>query len=88
MVEIMKCTSSCGRVATSAAATGATLQAVAVPNFALTDSFVPWIFVVLGLLVLVAAVSNRVAVRKDKEGYIKVDTTKPLGYDKVEVTVK
>jgi hypothetical protein len=71
-----------------ASASSGTLQAVAVPNFTLTESFIPWIFVAIGLFVLLAAVSNRVAIRKDKDGFRKVDITKPLGYDRVDVTVK
>jgi hypothetical protein len=76
------------QAAAGASVTGGSLQAVAVPNFTLTESFVPWIFIGLALLVVVAAVANRIAVRKDKEGYTKIDITKPMGYDKVDVTVK
>lgn len=67
---------------------GGTLQAVAVPNFTLTESFIPWIFMGVALLVVVAAVANRIAVRRDKDGFTKIDITKPMGYEKVDVTVK
>ncbi|MBI1879132.1 MAG: hypothetical protein HYR94_13080 [Chloroflexi bacterium] len=76
------------RATPGAPAAGGSLQAVAVPNFTLTESFVSWIFVALALLVLVAAISNRIAVRRDKEGYTKMDITEPFGYDEIEVTVK
>lgn len=68
--------------------TGGTLQAVAVPNFTLTESFVPWIFIAIAVLVLLAAVSNRVGIKRDKEGFTKVDINPPTGYRKVDVIVK
>ena len=67
---------------------GGTLQAVAVPNFTLTESFVPWIFIGIAILVLLAAVSNRVAVKRDKDGFTKVDINPPTGYRRVDVMVK
>jgi hypothetical protein len=39
-------------------------------------------------LVIVAALGNRVSIKKDKEGYITVDAIEPLGHEKYEVTVK
>jgi len=64
------------------------VQAVAVPNFIITESFLPWILIAIGLVVFVLAISNRVVVTRDKEGYVKVDYRKPLGYEQRDITVK
>lgn len=64
-----------------------TLEAVAVPSFLITESFLPWILIGIGLLVFLAAITSRVAIRKDKEGFVKIDYTNPLGYDPLNVTV-
>lgn len=64
-----------------------TLEAVAVPSFLITESFLPWILIVIGLAVFVLALTNRVAITRDREGYVKVDYRRPLGYDQRDVTV-
>lgn len=64
------------------------VQAVAVPSFIITESFLPWVLIAIGLVIFVLAISNRVVVTRDKEGYVKVDTRNPLGYKQQDVTVK
>jgi hypothetical protein len=64
------------------------VQAVAVPNFVITESFLPWILIVIGLVVFVLAISNRIVITRDKEGYVKVDYRKPLGYEERDITVR
>jgi hypothetical protein len=66
----------------------ASLQAVQVPTFTILDSFLPWIFVAIGLVVFLSAIKNRVGILKDKEGFRKVEYKAPVGYEKIEITVK
>jgi hypothetical protein len=73
---------------TAAPESAGVLRAVAVPRFTLTESWIPWVFIIISLLVIVAALGNRVSITKDKEGYITVDAIEPLGHEKYEVTVK
>jgi hypothetical protein len=72
---------------TAAAPRQGIIETVAVPNFVITESFLPWMLIGLGLLVFVAAITSRVAVRKDKEGFVKIDYTPPPGYEGVDITV-
>jgi len=78
-------TAQVGRAAPSAQGV---VQAVAVPSFIITESFLPWVLIAIGLVIFVLAISTRVVVTRDKEGYVKVDTRKPLGYKQQDVTVK
>jgi hypothetical protein len=73
---------------TAAAPAPGIIETVAVPNFVITESFLPWMLIGIGLLVFVAAISSRVAVRKDKDGFVKIDYTPPPGYEGVDITVK
>jgi hypothetical protein len=72
----------------AASPAGRILEAVAVPSFLITESYLPWILIGVGLLVFLAAITSRVALRIDKEGYMRVDYTKPLGYEQLDMTVK
>jgi hypothetical protein len=36
----------------------------------------------------VAAISSRVAIRKDKDGFVKIDYTPPPGYEGFDVTAE
>jgi hypothetical protein len=64
------------------------VQAIAVPATTLTDSMTPWIIVGLGLLVILAAIRNRIQIEKDKEGYRRVIYKSPLGHKKFDITLK
>lgn len=63
------------------------VQATDVPLTSIADSFLPWLFAGLAILVLIAAVNNRVVYVKDKEGYRKIDYKPPLGYTKQDITL-
>jgi len=70
------------------AAPAGSLQAIEVPNFTIMESFLPWVFIALGFIVLFAAFRNRVVFLKDKDGYRKIDYRAPLGYNKHEMSPK
>ncbi len=63
------------------------IQAVNVPVTSITDSFLPWFFISFGVLILLIALRSRVVLKKDKDGYRKIDRLSPLGYQKTEITV-
>jgi hypothetical protein len=73
---------------TAVAPTEVNIETVAVPNFVITESFLPWMLIGIALLVFVAAIATRVAIRKNKEGFVKVDYTPPPGYEGVDITAK
>jgi hypothetical protein len=64
------------------------LQGVAVPSFSLTESWVPWLFILIGVMFFSAAIGNRISIKRDKDGYVKINTLKPLGYEKIDLTAK
>lgn len=64
-----------------------TVQAVSVPATSILDSILPWLFVVLGILLLFVATRSRVVVVRDKEGFRSIDYRTPLGYRRVDPTV-
>lgn len=75
-------------VSTASTGTTSVLRAVAVPSFTLTEGLVPWTFVVVALLLFLAALGSRMQIQKDKEGYIKMMWPDPLGYKRYDVMRK
>ncbi|GAB4450281.1 MAG: hypothetical protein Kow0031_32720 [Anaerolineae bacterium] len=70
-------------VSTVATATSeVTIQAVNLPNFTITDSFLPWVLMLFGAGVLIMALTNRTGV-SNKDGFRKVHTKTPFGYKKL-----
>jgi len=63
----------------SIASSGVTIQAVQVPSYTILDSYLPWIIIIIGLLIFLAALKNRVGVSR-QNGFSKVDYKEPLGY--------
>lgn len=61
---------------------GVAITAMDVPAFSITDSFLPWVIILLGGLVLVMAVKNRVGYIKSKDGYRKIQIKEPYGHRK------
>lgn len=76
-----------GSSATAASADNVIVQATDVPLTSIADSFLPWFFAGLAILVFFAAVNNRVAYVKDKEGFRKIDYKQPLGYTRQDITL-
>jgi hypothetical protein len=50
------------------------------PTFSLLDSYLPWILIILGLAVFLAAVKTRVVYVSDSKGYRQIKTKSPYGY--------
>jgi len=63
----------------SVASSGVAIQAIEVPNFTILDSFLPWIIIGLGLLILLSVIRSRVGLHS-KNGYRKINTKVPYGY--------
>lgn len=61
------------------ASSGVAIQAVEVPSFTILDSFLPWIIVGGGLLILLAILRNRVGLHSRK-GFRRIDYKRPYGY--------
>jgi hypothetical protein len=61
------------------------IQAVDVPNATILDGFLPWLFVAIGLVVLLFAIRSRVVILEDK-GFRRVEYRPPLGYKKSKIT--
>lgn len=55
------------------------IDVVNVPSFTIMDSYVPWAIMLIGIVVFLAAVKNRVDWRY-KDGFSKVGVKEPLGY--------
>ena len=58
-----------------------TIQAVNIPPFTITDSFLPWVLVLIGLGVLLMALTNRTGI-SNQDGFRKIHTKTPFGYRK------
>jgi hypothetical protein len=68
-----------GNVAT--AMSEVTIQAVNIPAYTITDSFLPWVLMLFGAGVLVMALTSRTGV-SNKNGYRRIQTKTPYGYKK------
>lgn len=53
------------------------------PDFTILDSFVPWVIIGLGLLLLVAVLRTRVGIHS-KNGFRRIDYRVPYGYEMVK----
>ena len=61
------------------ATTDVVITATDVPAFTLLDSYLPWALIVLGGMVFIMALTNRVGM-STKDGYRKVSQKQPYGY--------
>jgi hypothetical protein len=61
------------------ATTDVVITATDVPAFTLLDSYLPWVLMVLGGMVFIMALTNRVGM-STKDGYRKFSPKKPYGY--------
>jgi hypothetical protein len=61
------------------------IQAVDVPAASIMDSFLPWFFAGLGVLVLIAAIKSRYGIHEEK-GFRKMAYKAPLGYRKEKIS--
>jgi hypothetical protein len=66
---------------TATAMSEVTIQAVNIPTFTITDSFLPWVLMIFGAGVLIMALTSRTGV-SNKDGFRKVHTKTPYGYRK------
>ena len=67
------------------ASSGVSVQAIELPRFTILDGFTPWIIVIIGLLIFIAALSSRFKM----EGLnIKTDGKLPFGYGHHDVIPK
>lgn len=57
------------------------IDVVNVPSFTIMDSYVPWAIMLIGIVVFLAAIKNRVEWRY-RDGFSKVGVKEPLGYKK------
>jgi len=67
------------------ASSGVAMRAVDVPNFTILDSFLPWIIIGGGLLILFAVLRNRVGLHSNK-GFRRIDYKVPYGYKLMAVS--
>ena len=74
---------STGRIASS----GVTITATDVSTFTILDSYMPWIIMGLGLIVLIALLRSRVGLHS-KNGFRKIEYKEPYGYKKVNYSSK
>jgi hypothetical protein len=61
------------------------IQAVNVPNATIMDSFLPWLFMGIGVLVIIAAIKTRVGVYED-DGFRQLDYKAPPGHRKIRMS--
>ncbi|MCB9078970.1 MAG: hypothetical protein H6631_15305 [Anaerolineaceae bacterium] len=59
-----------------------------IPQFTILDSFIPWIFVGTGALLIIILLRNRVRFVKSSQGFRRIDRLKPYGYKEIDVKVK
>lgn len=59
-----------------------------IPQFTILDSFIPWIFIGAGGLLLLILLRNRLRIVKSANGFRKIDRLKPYGYKEIDVKVK
>lgn len=64
----------------TAATPGVGFVATNVPTITLMDSYLPWVLMFVGVIVVIAAVRGRVQYQKNKDGYRKIKTREPYGY--------
>jgi hypothetical protein len=65
--------SAAGGISVGAAAQSVTVQATNLPDFTVLDSVFPWVLIGLGILLIVAILSTKVALRTNKAGGRKSD---------------
>ncbi len=65
-----------------AASSGVVLSATNVPATTLLDSYLPWFLMLIGAVVFLAAMKNRVGYAKNKDGYRRIHVKQPYGYKK------
>jgi hypothetical protein len=53
------------------------------PDFTILDSYVPWVIIGLGFLLLVAVLRSRVGIRS-RNGFRRIDYRVPYGYEMVK----
>jgi hypothetical protein len=70
---------------TAASSPDVLVQAVAVPSATILDSFLPWFFMAVALVVFLSALKSRVTVLKDREGFRRIEYRSPPGYRKTEI---
>lgn len=70
-----------GNIGVSASAFA--LRVSDVPSFTILDSFIPWILMGIGALLLVILFRSRIGLAKSKEGYRRVDYRRPYGYREI-----
>lgn len=67
------------------AASTVAIQATGLPDFTILDSALPWIIIILGAIVLIAAINSRVGVAsRSGEGW-KIDSRLPYGYHRIDI---
>jgi hypothetical protein len=76
-----------GTSAFGPASTSLSIQAVNLPSFSILDSHLPWLAIGLGLLIFLAAITNRVKVLRSKAGS-KIVYVSPYGYQQLPVYPK
>lgn len=62
------------------AASGPSIQATELPNLTILDSFVPWVIIVLGFIILIIAIRNRVRLATTPGGFRRIEYVEPYGY--------
>jgi hypothetical protein len=66
------------------ASSGVSLQATQLPSFTVSDSFLPWIVILVGLLLILAVFRNRIQITTDKNKFRKIESRAPFGYKKYD----
>jgi len=63
------------------------VRAVNLPTATILDSFLPWLFIAIGLGLSVAALVSRIGIHED-DGYRKLAYKSPVGYKKIGMKFK
>ena len=74
-----------GQVRTAVSSDRALIQAVNVPTATILDSFLPFLFVTIGLIVFFVALRSRIGIYQEK-GFRRIIYKSPLGYRKINIS--
>jgi hypothetical protein len=74
-----------GQVKTAVFSDRMLIQAVNVPTATILDSFMPFLFVTIGLIVFIVAVQSRIGIHHEK-GFRRIAYKSPLGHKKFRIS--
>jgi hypothetical protein len=62
------------------ASSDVSVRAVQLPSTTILDSFLPWVIIAVGIIVVIMALKTRIGLPKSSKGFRRIDFKEPYGY--------